>query len=125
MEVVGPQLEPGEQVVVGIGQVQTGPTPWMFILTYLIIFWIKYWGIALTDRRLIFVRCSKLTGGLREVDHSIPRASVRVIEYKRPGVWGKLVLDVADGEAVRLNVHRIHRDDADGVVQLLGAPAVA
>ena len=119
-----PQLEPGEQIVATIGQSQTGPTPWFFLLTWLIAFWIRYWGLVLTDRRLVFVKCSSFTGGPRSVDHSVPRDQVKVLEYKRPGVWGKLVLQTGP-ETLKINVHRISRDDADAFVQALGGSVSA
>lgn len=122
--VAQPALESGEQIVAVVGQAQTGPTPWFFLLTWLIAFWIRYWGLVLTDRRLIFVKCSSFTGGPRSVDHSVPRDQVRVLEYKPPKVWGKLVLQTGS-ETLKVNVHRISRDDVNALVQALGGVASA
>jgi hypothetical protein len=122
--IVQPELEAGEQIVATIGQSQTGPTPWFFLITYFIIFWIRYWALVLTDRRVIFVKCSTWTGGPRAVDHSVPRDQVKVLEFRTGTVWSKLTLQ-AGPETLKLNVPRISRDDATAFVQALGGAVSA
>jgi hypothetical protein len=52
---VQPLLEPGEQIQ-SVVRAQTGPSPWLGVLTYLFFFFIKYVLIVATDRRIAVVR---------------------------------------------------------------------
>jgi hypothetical protein len=115
---VQPQLEPGEQVQATLGFAQTGPSPWFYALTYLIIFWIKVLGIVVTDKRVFFVKRSVMTNRVKSVDHVVPRDQVRVVEWSDKALWSKLRLQEPNGE-LKLNVHRIHRAEAEQIVAAL------
>jgi hypothetical protein len=117
---VAPHLGEGEQVTAVMPTGQTGPSPWFALLTYLIFFWIRMYAIVVTDRRVVFVRCSIWTCGPRRVEDTPPRGDVSVLEWTPGALWGKLVLD-RKGQALKLNVHRAFRAGADAVVAALGA----
>jgi hypothetical protein len=119
-EFVTPSLQPGERVVAILGFGQTGPSPWFYLLTYLIVFWIHVYAIVVTDQRVLFVRKSMWTNRPKRVELAVPRAQVAVAAYKPPSVWGSLTLTRPDGP-LKLNVPRIHRDEAQGVVDALAA----
>ncbi len=117
---VEPQLEPGEQVVALLPTGQTGPSPWFMLLTYLISFWIRYYAIAVTERRVLFVRCSTWTGRPKTLERAESRGAVTLVDYRPGSLWGKLLLQTAAGP-MKLNVHRLFRNDAADVAAALTA----
>lgn len=125
VEHVTPQLEAGEQVVANLPYGQTGPTPWLSLLTYLYMFFIKFYGVVATDRRVLLVRRTFLFNRISGVESAQALAQVHVLGWKPGALWGVLKLEVA-GAPLRLNVPRMHRTDADGLVAALGyAPEAA
>ena len=58
---VQPLLEPGEQVQ-EVALSQTGPSPYLAIITYLIFFAVKRRIIVATDRAIVIVRAGAWTG---------------------------------------------------------------
>lgn len=122
---VAPQIEGGEQVVANLPHGQTGPTPWLALLTYLFFFFIKIYGVVVTDRRVLMVRRTLMLNRIKGVESALPRDQVRVVEWKPGALWSVLKLEIA-GVPMRLNVHRMHRNDAEGLVAALGsAPGAA
>jgi len=125
VEHVAPQLEDGEQVAATLPYGQTGPTPWLSLLTYLFMFFIKFYGVVATDRRVLLVRRTLLLNRIKGVESVHAPSQVRVVGWKPGAIWGVLKLDVA-GAPLRLNVPRMHRTDADGLAVALGyTPEVA
>jgi len=119
-EFIRPQLDAGENITVTIGHAQTGPTPWLQgLFGVIFLFWVKYQALVLTDRRLILIKKSMLSGRAQSIAESRPRNEVRVLEYKVPTVWGKLILDLA-GNPLKYNVHRMDRDQLQQLVDALG-----
>ena len=55
-----PLLEPGERIQ-AIFLAQSGPNPGFLFLTYLMVFWTKYWVVAVTDKRIAVLRAPKMT----------------------------------------------------------------
>jgi len=54
-----PYLEPGEEVrQVFLGQ--TGPNPAFALITYLIVFFSKYWIVVVTDRAILVFEAGKM-----------------------------------------------------------------
>jgi hypothetical protein len=124
-EFVRPQLEAGEQIVTTVSHVQTGPTPWFQALFgILFLLWIKYEALVLTDRRVLVIKKSLLSGRPRAISTTYPRNEVKVLDYQVPTVWGKLTLDLG-GTPVKLNVHRMNRDQAQQFVDALGGITTA
>jgi hypothetical protein len=123
-EFVTPQLEPGEKIDAILSWSQTGPSPWFAALTYLIFFWIRPYAVVVTDRRVLFIRRSFWTNRVKNIESTVPRNEVTVAAYKPPPtLWGKLVLNRPGGQ-LKLNVHRMNREELDTFVPALGgAPA--
>src|ERR1051326_1488897 len=87
---VQPFLEPGEQIR-SVFQAQTGPNPNFIFLTYLILFWAKYFVIAVTDRRIAVFRASMFTPTKpRELVAGHPRET-RLGDAKG-ALWGSVQL---------------------------------
>jgi hypothetical protein len=55
---IQPFLEPGEQVQ-QVFVAQSGPNPNLMFLTYLVMFFNKYWVVAVTDRAVLLLRASR------------------------------------------------------------------
>ena len=98
-----PHLEAGEQIQ-SIFTAQTGPNPYLSILTYLVFFWIKYYAIAATDRRILVFRASALRPSkIKSLVETFPRET-RLGDMK--GLWDKFTLG-----GQRYWVHkRFHKD---------------
>ena len=123
-DTVSSQLAPGEQVVAILGRCQTGPSPWFSLITYLFIFFIKFYAVVATNQRLFLVRLSFWTGRPKAVDVAYPLQSVQLIQYNAPTLWGVMKLATPVGE-LKLNVPRISRAGADAVAATFhstGAP---
>lgn len=112
------ELQPGETVEASISFAQTGPSPWTSLLTTLYIFWVKYLGVAVTSQRVVIVRRSKMTNRIKRVESTHARADVRVNEWEQGKLFSTLRLGLRD-EALKLNVHRMHRAEGEQVVQAL------
>jgi hypothetical protein len=86
---VQPLLEPGEQVQ-EVFLAQTGPSPWLAILTYLIFFAVKRRIVVATDRAIVIVKAGALSGtSAKEVIGRLPRAT-RIGPLS--GIWAKAQL---------------------------------
>ena len=98
-----PLLEPGEQIQ-EVFLAQTGPSPYLAIITYLIFFAVKRRIIVATDRAIVVVRAGYWSGtSAKEVLDRLPR-STRIGPLR--GLWGRTEIG---GE--RLWVHkRFHGD---------------
>lgn len=98
-----PHLEAGEQIQ-SIFTAQTGPNPYLSILTYLVFFWIRFYAIAATDRRILVFRASALRpSNIKSLDETFPRET-RLGDMK--GLWDKFELG-----GQRYWVHkRFHKD---------------
>jgi hypothetical protein len=85
-ERVQPLLEPGEQVQ-EVALSQTGPSPYLAIITYLIFFAVKRRIIVATDRGIVVVRAGAWSGtSAKEVLARLPR-STRIGPLS--GLWAK------------------------------------
>jgi hypothetical protein len=99
---------------------QTGPSPWMFLITYIVFFFIKYRIVAVTEDAIYVLRSSKMTMTPKELIATLPRQTQL---GPVSGMWGKLDLL---GE--RHWVHkRFHKDiaAADYEAAQFGATAPA
>lgn len=100
-----PYLQPGEQIQ-QVFLAQAGPSPYFSLLTYIILFWVKYRIVAVTDRSI-----TVLTGGKfvpskpKGLLATFPR---NLVFGEQKGLWGTTE---ATGE--KLYVHkRFHKDVA-------------
>jgi len=122
-------LEPGEQVRAGVLS-QSGPTPWLagaVGMLMMLILGMRYHFVAVTDRRVVFMKASMLSGRPQGLDWADARETGSVSDvdadaslwshfrYARPG----------DGKTIRFNVHRIWRDELRDVLVAMTAPAAA
>ena len=121
---VGPQLEPGEEILANLPSCQTGPSPWFYAVTYLIAFSIRQLGVVVTDRRVFFVKRGTFTNSVKGVEAVDPRDAVEVTEWKPASLWSTLRIH-RPGGMLKLNVHRMHREDAEGIVRTLAQERVA
>ncbi|MEA2481843.1 MAG: hypothetical protein QOJ07_3765, partial [Thermoleophilaceae bacterium] len=110
-----PFLEPGEQVQ-AIFPVQSGPSPYLQFLTWLVLFLVRLHVVAVTDRRILVVRSSiwKSTS-MKQVEAVLPRET-RLGPLS--GLWAKLQL----GDN-RYWCHKRFQRDAHVADELLGAAA--
>jgi hypothetical protein len=113
-------LEPGEEIRVVVPTSQTRRAPGLHVLTWPLA---AYYGLVLTDRRVVLVRCNPWSTP-RAVAAAVPRARAAVERYEPGHVWGKLTLHL-DGTVVDLNVHRVARADTDLFVRALDDPSDA
>ena len=120
VEKVTAELEPGEQIRGLLPFAQTGPTPWFFVLTYLLMFFVRYLGFVATDRRVIQVKRGVFTNRIKQIEGSVPLDVFHIVEWKPNPLWSRLVVARPEGQ-LRLNVHRMHRADAEGFVAAVTA----
>ena len=118
-ERVKPQLQAGETLEATLGFAQTGPTPWLQVVAYLVWFWIRLKAVVVTNQRVFIVKRSTWLNRVEDVEASYARSEVSVTEFRPPTVWGKLVLSLR-GSPLKLNIHRIHAKQAEDVVNALG-----
>jgi hypothetical protein len=118
-EFAGSYLESGERIVAVLPNGQTG-WPYLGVINLL---WVRCFAVVVTDRRVLFVRCSVSAGTLQSFEASVPRDSVRVLEWQT-GLWSKLVIARPDqSDPFKLNVTRTYRTDGAEVVAALGGAA--
>jgi hypothetical protein len=68
---------------------QTGPSPWFFLLTYLILFAIQYRLVCVTDDGIYVLRASKFLVKPKELIATLPRQT-RLGPVS--GLWGQMQL---------------------------------
>ena len=100
---IEPKLDSGETLQ-EVFLAQTGPSPYLAFLTYLFFFWVKYWAIAVTDRRIVVFRTSVWRpSAVRDAAATFPRET----QLGQPsGLWARIELG-----GTRYWVHkRFHKD---------------
>lgn len=117
---VASQLQPGEQPRAAVLALK-GPSPWWQTLAgWILFFWIRYYYVAVTDRRVLFIRTTMAWGirprGLELEDPLRPNA---IAEYRPSALWSVLRYRRPDGTVLRLNIHRIWQHERDAVVNAL------
>jgi hypothetical protein len=108
-----PYLEPGETVE-AVLSAQTGPNPYLSIITYLFLFWVRLYLVVVTDRRILVIRSSSWQpSSARSVEAVLPRATML---GPVSGLWSKIRLNGMD-----FWVHkRFHKDVAAADAALAG-----
>jgi hypothetical protein len=86
---VQPLLEPGETIQ-SVFNAQTGPNPYLILVTYLFFFWIRYVVVAVTDRRILVLKSSIWRpAAVKELLETFPRETPLSVSG---GVWSRLQL---------------------------------
>lgn len=102
---VQPRLEPGEQIQ-EVYLAQTGPTPWLGLLTAFIWFAVKRRIVVATDRAIVVFSASWWTGTHpKELLGRLPRSTT---VGPLSGLWAKSAIG---GEKVHIH-KRFHQDVA-------------
>ncbi len=116
-------LEPGEQVLGGAYGV-SGPNPlWAQGLLGLIgflIFQMRYYYVALTDRRVIFMKASFWTSRPAGLGWSDPRDSITISDLstdKKLWNWGRFSSPTK--QDLRMNFHAFWREELKAMGDLL------
>jgi hypothetical protein len=125
-ETISAVLERGERIEAGVLS-QSGPTPWLMgaigVLVMLLT-GMRYYFIAVTDRRVLFFAASLMTVKPRELAWADPRGAGTVsdidadaalwshFKYARPG----------ESRVTRFNVHRVWRDEMRGLLTAMTTP---
>jgi hypothetical protein len=113
-----PFLPPGSQIR-HVYYCQTGPSPWFFLLTYLIIFAIQFRIVVVTDEAIYVLRSSKFLIKPKELVATLPRQTQL---GPVSGLWAK-----TDLLGERHWVHkRFHKDvQAADAVAFAAGPGAA
>jgi hypothetical protein len=122
-EMVVQALQPGEQIISGVYAI-TGPSPWLMNQIGLLgQFFIDYYYVAVTQRQVIFVKMNRVSNRPKEIAFTAPLPSVRITDYKRSALWSSFKYNVPTApKPLRLNVHRIWRQELDALVGAFGVP---
>jgi hypothetical protein len=119
-------MEPGEQIQAQTLS-QSGPSPWLAgLIGWLVMLLVgaRYYFIAVTDRRVLFMKASLLTGRPKGLAWADPREAVVVHDVNlNHAVWSKFRYRRPDGKDLRINIHRYWRDDGRAVAALLTGQA--
>jgi hypothetical protein len=100
-----PFLEPGETVQ-AVFSAQTGPNPYLSIITYLFLFWVRLYAVVVTDRRILVLRSSFWRPSVAvAVEAVLPRAT-RLGPVS--GLWAKLSPNL-NGKDIWVH-RRFHKD---------------
>ncbi len=118
---VRPSLEPGETVEVTL-TVMAGRSPWVAYSLFGALggLGMQPYFVCLTDRRLLFMTASKVSGRPKELADAQPRSGLSVTDHKPRAVWSVVRLRRADGQEQRFNVHRLFRPELGALVGALG-----
>ena len=122
-ELVVQAMQPGDQIISGVYAI-TGPSPWLMSqLGALGQFFIDYYYVAVTRQQVVFVKMSRVTNRPKEVSFVAPLPAVRITDYRRNALWSSFRYNVPTADKpLRLNVHRIWRQELDAFVAACGAP---
>jgi hypothetical protein len=128
LEAMPALLEPGEQVRAGVYAV-SGPNPFfsqgLFGLLGMLLFGVRWYFVAVTERRVIFVNASLLSGRPKGLAWADPRAGVSLSDVDlAASVWGRFrYTSSSRPKPLRLNVHRWWLAEGREVASALGATA--
>jgi hypothetical protein len=133
-EALGPLLEPGEQVRAG-GYAVSGPSPLLtgaIGIVLMLLLGMRYYYLAVTDRRVLFMRASLFSQRPKGLAFAYPVSSVSITATTMARLWSNFRLQPPGGKPIRLNFHKIWRDEMQQVARAIessprspGAPAGA
>jgi hypothetical protein len=116
-------LEPGERVEAGAA-VRTGPSPWLAVGIGMLLLYalgMRFYYMAVTDRRVIFMVPSFWSGRPQGLGHADARGAVAVTNVRRGTVWTRASYRRPDGTSLRLNFHRIWSEETEAILRALAA----
>jgi hypothetical protein len=129
MDALPSMLEPGEQVRAGVYAV-SGPNPMLsqglLGLVGMLLFGIRWYFVAVTDRRVLFVKASLLSGRPTRLGWADPRGGATISDVKMTAsLWSHMRYgSPSRPKPLRLNVHRWWQDEGRQVASALGAAPV-
>lgn len=129
-EALPSMLEAGEQVQAGTFSV-SGPNPLfaqgLLGILGLLLFGMRWYFVAVTDRRVVFVKASYWTSRPSGFGFADPRSSVSVSDMNLSAkVWGHFrYTSPSRPTGLRLNVHRWWLEEGKVVVAALAPPSAA
>ncbi|MCO6010889.1 hypothetical protein NE236_38625 [Actinoallomurus purpureus] len=123
-QMVAQAMQPGDQIISGVYAI-TGPSPWLMNqLGLLGQFFIDYYYVAVTHQQVIFVKMNRMSNRPKEIAFAAPLQSVRISDYRRNSLWSSFRYAVPNApKPIRLNVHRIWRQELDALVGAFGVQA--
>jgi hypothetical protein len=122
-EMAARALQPGEPIISGVYAI-TGPSPWLMNqLGLLGQFFIDYYYVAVTPQQVIFVKMNRVSNRPKEIAFTAPLHSVRITDYNRAALWSSFRYNTPNAaKPLRLNVHRVWRQELDALVGAFGVP---
>jgi hypothetical protein len=110
-------LEPGERELAVVGQASKGPNIWLLgLISAVLIFLQKYYGVVVTDRRVFLVRLklSLMSASPKEIEAQCPVADAYAA-YDRGPITGRLHLNIPGREELSLQCAKIYQDGGERV----------
>ena len=130
MEALPSVLEPGEQVQASAYTI-SGPNPFwsqgLLGLVGMLLFGVRYYFLAVTDRRAILMKASLWTSRPKGLAYADAKSAVSISDVATDAkVWNHLMYARPGAKPLRLNFHAWWRDEMKAVVAALpggGQPA--
>ena len=117
---VSARLQPGEHIEEILPDATGGPSPsFLALIAVILILIIPNYSLVMTDRRLLLIGRSKLTGRPTRLERELQRDKVKVVSYERGNLWSVLRLADPQQAELKLNVRRAVRGYADDLVRAL------
>lgn len=128
-EALAGALEPGEQMQAG-AYGPSGPNPLfatgLFGILGMLLFGIRYYFVAVTDRRVVFMKSSFWTARPAGLGWADPRSSVTISDVDTDAkLWNHLKYTGPNRKPFRMNFHAWWRDEAKQLVAALGSSGQA
>jgi len=120
-EALGAVLEPGEQVRAGAYAV-SGPSPWLtgaIGIVLMLVLGMRYYFLAVTDRRVLFMKASLLSQRPKGLAFAYPVSSVSITGTTVATLWSYFKLQPPEGKPIRLNFHKIWRDEMQQIARAI------
>ncbi|WP_129664605.1 hypothetical protein [Phytoactinopolyspora endophytica] len=113
-----PYLRPGENIE-QVFQAQSGPSPYFFLLTWLTLFWHKFYIVAVTDQSIVMVRTGHFVNTKPKGDDPV---EARLPRRTRIGPVSGLWASTSNLGPKRLWIHRYFHKDVDAADAALDQP---
>jgi hypothetical protein len=112
---------PSEQILVG-ARVESGPSTWWMLLSDWVVFFKKYWYMALTEHHVVLVRNSRWSGRPKQVEAATPRNQVAIGDFTPGALFSRFKYSYPGRtKPMRMRVHRIFRPEIESMLGQLGA----
>lgn len=114
-------LDPDERVVAA-GYAVSGPSPWLtgaIGIVLMLALGMRYYYVAVTDRRVLLMKASLMTQKPKGLALAFPVTAVKVAAVNPAGVWSNLRLQPSGAKQMRLNFHRIWREEMGQVAKAI------